>query len=169
MSETRSNTTSGGLTVDLSLDVAEPFAQDVDRQLIESVVRSALDVASISGEVELSVVVTNDAELWLLNREYRGVDQPTDVLSFSQVATEADDRENEFPAVPGHARLLGDVVISGDRVQAQAAEYGHSPQRELAYLTVHGLLHLLGYDHEIESDRTQMRQAEEAALAGLPR
>jgi probable rRNA maturation factor len=167
MSESRSSSTTDGLTVDLNLDVADAYAAEVDRPLIESVVRSALGAAGVSGEVEVSVVVTDDPELWQLNREYRGIDQPTDVLSFSQF--EADESNNTFPAVPGQARLLGDVVISGDRVRAQAAEYGHSRQRELAYLAVHGLLHLLGFDHETEADRAQMRQAEEAALAGIPR
>jgi probable rRNA maturation factor len=67
------------------------------------------------------------------------------------------------------ARLLGDVIISGDRVRSQAADYGHSVRRELAYLAVHGLLHLVGYDHETESERQTMRLAEEAALASVPR
>jgi probable rRNA maturation factor len=157
------------LLVDINFDVAEPFEADVDRGLIADVVRRALAAAGVTGEVELSLVVTGDAEIWQLNREYRGIDQPTDVLSFSQIEPAIGNAESIFPSVPGETRLLGDVVISGDRVRAQAADYGHGQRRELAYLTVHGLLHLLGYDHETEADRQIMRQAEESALMTVPR
>jgi probable rRNA maturation factor len=152
----------------LNYDVGEEFDAEVDRALIEQVVRRALTAAGASGPVEVSVVVTDDSTVQQLNRDYRGVDAPTDVLSFSQTEVLTDAGE-QFPTVPGEARLLGDVVISGDRVRAQAAEYGHSQRRELAYLTVHGLLHLLGYDHETDPERQVMRRAEENALESVPR
>lgn len=148
----------------LEVDVAPEFAGEVDRDLLDRVVCATLESQGIAEPVELSVVVTDDAEIQALNREYRHHDCPTDVLSFSQV-----EGPGGFPLRPGEARPLGDIVISYDRVRAQAIEYGHSPRRELAYLTVHGLLHLLGFDHEVEADRERMRSAEEAALAELPR
>ena len=148
----------------LEVDVAPDFAGEVDRDLLTQVVCATLESQGISGPVELSVVVTNDAEIQALNREYRNKDCPTDVLSFSQVEGPAG-----FPLPPGAAQPLGDVVISFDRVRAQAKEYGHSERRELGYLAVHGLLHLLGFDHATEAERKRMRAAEDAALAELPR
>jgi probable rRNA maturation factor len=165
----RAPTSSDQLAVDINFDVAESFEGEVDRDLIAEVMHRALVAEGLKGAVEVSVVVTDDGEIWQLNRDYRGIDAPTDVLSFSQIETQPGSTETPFPSNPGEATLLGDVVISGDRVKSQAAEYGHSQRRELAYLAVHGLLHLLGYDHESEADRQTMRQAEEAALESVPR
>ena len=151
----------------LDLDVSEPFVDEVDPELLDRVLRRALTREGVAGPVEVSLVVTDDAEVHDLNRHYRGVDQPTDVLSFSQV--EAPAASAAFPSVGAAPRPLGDIVISGDRVRAQAVEYGHSQRRELAYLAVHGLLHLLGYDHETEAERQAMREREEAALVDVPR
>ncbi len=153
-----------GPDVTLELDVAPELAGEVDRDLLERVVDATLASQGIRGPVELSIVVTDDAEIQELNREYRGKDCPTDVLSFSQT-----EGPGCFPVPAGAPRPLGDIVISYDRVRAQADEYGHSRRRELSYLTVHGLLHLLGFDHETESDREKMRREEEAALADVPR
>lgn len=88
---------------------------------------------------DLSVLLTDDSEIHQLNREYRGVDRPTDVLSFSQ-------QEGEFPSIAPD--LLGDVVISLETAKKQAVEQGHSLEEELFILLAHGILHLLGYDHE---------------------
>lgn len=93
-----------------------------------------------------------------LNKTYRGQDRPTDVLSFSQ-------REGDL-ANPDDP-LLGDIVISIDRALEQAQDYGHSPEREVAFLAVHGLLHLLGYDHEVAEDERVMMDRTEAILAPL--
>ncbi|MCL6639111.1 MAG: rRNA maturation RNase YbeY, partial [Firmicutes bacterium] len=93
--------------------------------------------------------------------QYRGVDAPTDVLSFAM-------EEGEFmPGGEDEGVILGDVVISLQAAERQAKEYGHSFRRELAYLTVHGVLHLLGYDHQSEEDRTLMRRKEEEVLTRL--
>ena len=114
--------------------------------------------------VEVSLLLADDATLHRLNRDFRAADRPTDVLSFSQL---------EGAPAPAHGGTLslGDVAISVERARRQAADYGHPFDRELAYLFVHGLLHLLGYDHEAEEERLTMRREEEAALgaAGLPR
>ncbi len=159
---------SGSPPLIVNLDVAPAFETEVAPDLLEEVLTRAVRQVGLTGPAEVSVVVTDDAEIHRLNRQYRGVDAPTDVLSFSQTEPGPGEEAGGFPHPPG-VQVLGDVVISGDRVRAQAAEYGHSQQRELAYLAVHGLLHLLGYDHETEPDRQRMRQAEEAALATVPR
>lgn len=155
------------LTLVLDLDVAPKFESDIDEDLLTRVLTRALNQEGVVGTVEISLVVTDDSEVQELNRDFRGIDQPTDVLSFSQLETTPD--ADDFPEVEAGPRPLGDVVISGDRVRAQALEYGHGQRRELAYLAVHGTLHLLGYDHETESDRERMRQKEEAALVEVPR
>jgi probable rRNA maturation factor len=153
--------------LELIADVAPEFSTEVDLALLDDVLRRALRAEGIRGEVELSLVVTSDAEVQDLNRQYRGIDQPTDVLSFSQLDGVPGPGTPGFPTTGPLA--LGDIVISGDRVRAQATDYGHSQRRELAYLAVHGLLHLLGYDHETEPERQKMREKEEAALADVPR
>ncbi|HUX86690.1 MAG TPA: rRNA maturation RNase YbeY [Chloroflexota bacterium] len=150
--------------LELDLDVASQFAGEIDAEFLREVLERALSTQGMTGPVEVSIVICDDAEIQTLNRTYRGMDRPTDVLSFSQI--EGDDN---FPHAPGEVRPLGDIVISYDRVRAQAVEYGHSEKRELAYLAVHGLLHLLGFDHESEDERLKMRHAEEAALVPIPR
>ncbi|HEY8477017.1 MAG TPA: rRNA maturation RNase YbeY [Chloroflexota bacterium] len=112
----------------------------------------------------LYVLVTDDEGIRAINREQRGVDQPTDVLSFP--AREAAGAP-AFVLPPGHPIHLGDIVLSYERAVAQAEQYGHDVRREIAYLVVHGLLHLLGYDHETEEERRAMRAHEEAILAAL--
>jgi probable rRNA maturation factor len=106
---------------------------------------------------ELSVAFVDDARMQELNREWRGKDRPTDVLSFSQL---------EGGAVPGEAVLLGDVVISVDTLERQAADGGWTVEEELVRLLLHGLLHLLGHDHEREDEALAMR-AEEARLVAV--
>ena len=99
--------------------------------------------------MEVSVLLTDDAEIARLNREYRAVDSPTDVLAFSQV-------EGEEFAPEEEEKLLGDVVISVETAERQAAEQGHSLDEELDVLLAHGLLHLLGYDHEEPQEERAM-------------
>lgn len=105
--------------------------------------------------VEVSVLLTDDMQITALNKQYRGIVEPTDVLSFSLI-------EGDAFIDPSSIKALGDVVISIDYAERQAAEQGHSLDNELDILLVHGLLHLLGYDH-IEEDETELmftRQAE---------
>lgn len=129
---------------------------------MEAIVRAAvirtLDVLGGLENAEVSVVLTNDEAVHALNREYRGVDRPTDVLSFSQ--REGEDANPDDP-------VLGDIVISLDRVAAQAADYGHSFERELGFLTVHGVLHLLGWDHELPDEEKRMMAKTEEILGGI--
>jgi probable rRNA maturation factor len=139
-------------------------------RLVERVAPLALARLAERGDApaqaEVSVLLVDDAAIAELNRQYRGIDAPTDVLSFSQLEGPAElEVPEDFP-VP-----LGDIVISIPHMQTQALEYGHGEARELAYLLVHGLLHLLGYDHELADDAAAMRAAEEDVLgaAGLTR
>jgi len=143
--------------------------------LITRVCRRALESEGWSA-AEVSVVVTGDDEIRRLNREYRGIDAPTDVLSFPLLEELGEELPPGSPPGPQHALWTageggaparGDIVISLERAKAQAEEYGHSLQREIAFLTVHGLLHLLGYDHESEEPERVMRAKEEAILASL--
>jgi probable rRNA maturation factor len=135
----------------------------LDLALAERAVREVLRAESVPGPAEVGVLVADDARLHELNRAYRAVDAPTDVLSFGD-----DGPATGFVAGDEGPRYLGDIAISLERVLAQAAEYGHSAARELAYLAAHGALHLLGYDHERgPEDEAAMRAREEAAMQAL--
>jgi len=110
---------------------------------------------------EVGVELVPDPVMRRLNRDFRGVDATTDVLSFSM-------GEGEIVAVPEELlAYLGDVAICIDRALEQAHEFGHSPAREVAYLAVHGALHLLGFDHMRDEDRLRMREAEELIMARI--
>nr|WP_312335588.1 rRNA maturation RNase YbeY [Anaerospora hongkongensis] len=131
-------------------------------QTVRAVLRKAADVYGLTENNEVSLVFCDDAYIQNLNRDYRGKDQPTDVLSFAL-------NEGEEPEiVDGPAQvLLGDIIISLETAARQAEEYNHSLEREVAYLTVHGMLHLLGYDHMTEEDKAEMRLEEEHVLSLL--
>lgn len=128
---------------------------------IEEVAKEVLKFAN-RPKGEVSILLTDDAFIHELNRKYRGVDRPTDVLSFAL--------QEETPDVPEPVPLaemddiLGDVIISMETARRQAGEYGHSLLREVCYLVVHGVLHLLGYDHQEEDERKEMRATEEKIL-----
>lgn len=111
---------------------------------------------------EVSVTLTDDAYIQTLNRQYRQMDRPTDVLSFAL-------NEGVEPEIAGgpDINVLGDIVLSVERAKAQAAEYGHSLRREIAFLTVHGMLHLLGYDHIEEAERQKMEQEQKMVMEAL--
>jgi probable rRNA maturation factor len=151
------------LEVDVQID--ERFAGEVDATLLEQAIAATLAAEQVAEPIEISVLVTDDAALHALNRDYRGVDAPTDVLSFGDVEEEPAAGPAAFVRPPGAPRYLGDLAISYERVIAQADEYGHSRERELAYLAVHGTLHLLGYDHELgDAEAALMRAREEAVM-----
>ena len=141
----------------------EPEHLTVSMEDMDAVRRAVETVGRLYGaeEAEVSVTLTDDAHIHALNREYRGVDRPTDVLSFALM-------ESEEPEIIGGAsEVLGDLVISLERVQAQAEEYGHSALRELSFLTVHGMLHLLGYDHMEEDERLEMETEQRHVMEEL--
>jgi probable rRNA maturation factor len=152
----------------VDVQVAEALQPAViDTVLIERAVRTTLTQQAYAQTVEVSVYVTTAEEVQQLNRDYRAKDAPTDVLSFAD-----DGADSPFVLPPDMPRYLGDVAISWPHVVAQATEYGHSDARELAFLTVHGVLHLLGYDHERDADAdAEMRALQDTImqLLDLPR
>ena len=137
--------------------------------LIRKVIRTALAAEGVDFPCEVDVLLTNDSGIHAINREMRQVDRPTDVLSFPEFDLTPGQLPGAEDADPGTGLVpLGDMVISMERVAAQAKEYGHSNRRELSYLVVHSVLHLLGYDHLDEgSQKAQMRAREEAILGEL--
>mgnify|MGYP000759933233 CR=1 FL=1 len=137
------------------------------RALIRKAVSETLRGEAFPRPAEVSVSFVDNEEIHALNLEYRGKDKPTDVLSFPLGQDGVYDRNLETGALQ-----LGDIVISAEKAVEQAAEYGHSPEREFAFLSVHSTLHLLGYDHETsEEDETYMNQKQEEILTkiGVPR
>ena len=142
----------------------EPENLDVPQEALDAVRRAVLTVGRLYGalDAEVSVTLTNDAHIHALNRDYRGVDRPTDVLSFALTESE----EPEIFDAPGGV-VLGDLVISLERAAAQAETYGHSFLRELSFLTVHGMLHLLGYDHIEEEERLEMEEEQRHVMDAL--
>lgn len=124
---------------------------------IEKAIEVALEHLDYGNDYEISISIVDEDEIQHLNKEYRGVDKVTDVLSFPLY--EKDD-------IPDFG-MLGDIVICSKRVLEQAKEFNHSNERELVYLTVHSLLHLLGYDHIEEEDRLIMRSHEKEIMKKL--
>ena len=116
---------------------------------------------NLSAQTEVDITIVDDEEIHTLNRDYRNVDRPTDVLSFA--LDEGEEEEPEIIDGP-ELHLLGDIIISAETAQRQGEEFGHGLEREIVYLAVHGLLHLLGYDHMVEEDKVIMRAKEEEAL-----
>lgn len=154
------------LTVDW--DVAEELDSAVDRAFAEKVLEAALEGRRPEGPIQVGLTVTTDQDIRALNRQYRDVDSSTDVLSFPLLEFERPEQPSSlFPLPPGEPVGLGDLVVSYPRVLEQAESYGHSPAREFAFLLVHGIMHLLGYDHEDPEDQTAMRREEEAVLLRL--
>ena len=139
------------------------------RQHIKRCITAALDVQGVDVPCEINVLVTDDAGIHQINREMREVDRPTDVLSFPMFDLEPGQHPEDGEEDPETGLVpLGDMCISLERAAAQAEEFGHSVERELSYLTVHSVLHLLGYDHLDEGPmKAQMRAREEAILEGL--
>lgn len=151
------------------LSAEVPGINDSQRAFVRKCIRTALSAQGIDLPCEVNVLITSDQGIRAVNREMRQVDKPTDVLSFPMFDLAPGDKPSASDADPATGLVpLGDMMISWPRVTAQAKEYGHSNRRELAYLTVHSVLHLLGYDHLDEGPmKAQMREREEAILAQL--
>ena len=132
------------------------------KMLIRKAVDATLSYESYENDCEVSVTFTDNEHIHLLNEQYRGVDRPTDVLSFPLTDFSGDCEE---PAINAPVISLGDIVISLEKAAEQAEEFGHSFERETAFLTVHSMLHLLGYDHETgEEDELDMRTRQSAIM-----
>ncbi len=143
------------------ITIDERFAPSVDRSRLATIARRVL-AAEVVATAELGVVITDDETVCDLNRRYAGLDEATDVLSFSLREGE------EFVAAPDSVRRLGEVVISYPTAARQATEHGRPVEAEIAHLLVHGTLHLLGYDHAEPEAERRMRAREEELLGAHP-
>lgn len=161
------------MTIHIEEETSIPFAFDYCA-LTERVVLGALDYIACPYEAEVNVLFTDNASIREINRENRDIDAPTDVLSFPigeyPVPGQFDTLEEEQPDVfhPDTGELmLGDIVISVERVMSQAEEYGHSAERELGFLLAHSILHLCGYDHMEEEERLEMEEKQRQIMDTL--
>lgn len=149
--------------LDLALTVEDPRWEEaipVLDALVDRVVRTTLEMAGEQDPVEVSVVLTTDAAVRDLNREYRGKDKPTNVLSFAS-------RDQDMPQLPGEPEVLGDIIVAFETTQAEAAEQEKSFSDHFSHLLVHGTLHLLGFDHQDEEEAGEMEALEVEILARL--
>lgn len=152
-------------TVDFSFDYAA---------LAEKVVDFCLTHGGFPYEAEVNLTLTDNDGIWAINKEHRQIDRPTDVLSFPMLSYETPgdfsfleaENEDDFNPDTGEA-LLGDIVISVDKVKEQAAAYGHSEEREFAFLITHSMLHLFGYDHIEPEDAKVMEEKQRQILEEL--
>ena len=133
------------------------------KSLIKKAIKRTLKHEEFAQNAEISVTFVNNKSIHKLNLEYRGKDRPTDVLSFPMW----DDGFYGEVDIATNAVMLGDIVISTEKAVEQAEEYGHSVRREAAYLCIHGILHLLGYDHMTDEDKCEMRAREEELLSQI--
>jgi probable rRNA maturation factor len=154
------------LMIDLVDETNELKQEDLD--LVEHLLQFASEKEEIQEECEVSVTFVDNDRIQEINRDYRDKDQPTDVISFALEETNEEEVEIIGADMP---RVLGDIIISVPKAREQAHEYGHSFQRELGFLAVHGFLHLLGYDHMTEEEEKIMfsRQREILDEYGLKR
>lgn len=128
------------------------------KETVKNVILECFKLEGLSTNYEVSVSFVDNEEIRQLNREYRGKDSPTDVISFPM----EDDEIGE-----DYTPILGDIVISAEKALQQSVEFGHSFKREVAYLTAHSMFHLMGYDHESEEEKLVMRQKEKEVMKQL--
>lgn len=132
------------------------------KMLVREAVEATLDLENYGNNAEVSVTFTDNESIHKLNNKFRGVDRPTDVLSFPLFDY---DGTSEEPPVDEMMNMLGDIVISLEKANEQACEFGHSFEREVAFLTAHSMLHLLGYDHELsDEDDKEMREKQNIVM-----
>ncbi len=147
--------------------------QFVIKSIIRKCIQETLKAERITVPCEINVLVTDDAGIQMINKTSRDIDRPTDVLSFPMFQLEAGNPPSDWSEYqdPDTGLVpLGDMCISLERAVAQATEFGHSTRREVGYLTIHSMLHLLGYDHLDEGpQKAQMRGREETIAASIPR
>jgi len=147
---------------EIEILVGEKFRGVVNGGWVKKIVRRVLKTEGVTPPYEVSLVFTDSETVRQLNRDYRGVDEPTDVLAFSMLPQKGID--SSFTLPPDGLTRLGEVIISYPQAAEQAEEQEHSPERELALLVIHGILHLLGYDHEEPEEESKMRERERELL-----
>jgi len=161
------------MTVNIEYEASKKLEFDYE-ELVKRVIAACMDYEECPYDAEINVLFTDDENIRQINREYRSIDAPTDVLSFPAVEYDIpgdfsrleDDVASFFNPETGEL-ILGDIVISVDRAVMQAEEYGHTIEREIAFLTAHSMFHLFGYDHMAEEDAKIMEQKQEAVLEEL--
>lgn len=150
------------------MDIAEINFLDIEENdKYNNILKKVLEYCFIEEKLEnknlyINVVLTNPENIKKINKEYRNIDKETDVLSFPMFERGELEKRKDL-----NQDILGDIVISIDRVKKQAIDYGHSFERELSYMAVHGFYHLMGYDHMEEEEKREMRQKEEKILESL--
>jgi len=142
----------------IGIHVEGEFRKLVNSGWVKKVARQVLNTEGVAPPYEMSLVFTDSETVRQLNRDYRGVDKPTDVLAFYMLPQKKVD--SFFALPPDGVTHLGEVIISYPQAAEQAKEQGHSPERELALLIIHGILHLLSYDHEDPAEASEMREKE---------
>jgi len=146
----------------IGIHVEEKFRGLVDSRWVKKIVRQVLKSGGVAPPYEVSLVFTDSETVKQLNRDYRGIDEPTDVLAFNMLPQKGAD--SSFALPPDGVTRIGEVIISYPQAAEQAKEQGHSPERELALLIIHGILHLLSYDHEEPEEESEMREKERELL-----
>ena len=159
------------MKINLTFDVFS-FRQAMVTSIIQKCVEATLTAEGVKAPCEINVLVTNDKGIRAINSASRNIDKPTDVLSFpmfQMTPGQLPENWDEYLDPETDMCPLGDMAISLERAVAQAKEFGHSVRREVGYLTIHSMLHLLGYDHLDEGPmKAQMRAREEKIAAGIP-
>jgi probable rRNA maturation factor len=146
----------------IGINVEEEFRGAMDSGWLKRIVRQVLKAEEVAPPYEVSLVFTDSETVKQLNRDYRGMDEPTDVLAFYMLPQKEND--SSFALPPDGVTRLGEVIISYPQAVEQAKEQGHSIARELALLVIHGILHLLGYDHEEPEEQAKMKTREKELL-----
>ncbi len=161
----------------MSFYIEEECEVDFDfdyKELAETVIDYCLEYIKFPYEVEVNLTLTNNEGIHIINKEFRQIDRPTDVLSFPMLSYDkpgefdflSEESDDDFNPDTGEA-MLGDIIISVEKVYEQAKEYGHSPKREFAFLITHSMLHLFGYDHMEPEDAVVMEEKQRDILEGL--
>ena len=154
------------MIINLENDQEKIELADAVLERLQQGLQAVARLNELEEEAEVDVTIVDDEEIHALNRAYRGMDKPTDVLSFALDEEAEDSDEPELIGGP-EEHLYGDIIISAETALRQAEEYGHGLEREMTYLAVHGMFHLLGYDHEEGLDSVRMREKEETVLSSL--
>ena len=160
------------MTITIDYETSKKLEFDYE-DYIHRVIEKAMDYEACPYEAEINVLITDNEQIQQINAENRGIDAPTDVLSFPMIEYETpadfdalEDMWEVFHPETGEL-LLGDIVLSVDKIKSQAEEYGHSVERELSFLVAHSMLHLFGYDHMEEDERAVMEQKQREILEQL--
>jgi probable rRNA maturation factor len=152
---------------EINISVEQKLKVSLEESWLRNIALKALEAEGIVSPTEMGLVVTDNETVQQLNRNYRDLDEPTDVLAFHMPLYKGQESELPFVSPPDGVHHLGEVVISYPKAVQQTQERGHNIEQELALLIIHGVLHLLGYDHEQPEERQRMRAKEKAIMRKL--